>query len=88
MGGQCVDVVGNGNSRTFVRFGFGQFEQFRGAGQAIIQGANPVDDAVERRTLLAELLRPFRLVPDVRIFQLAGYFLEPFAPGIVVKDTP
>jgi hypothetical protein len=38
--------------------------------------------------LLAELLRAFRVVPDVRILELAAYFLEPVALGVVVKDTP
>jgi len=34
------------------------------------------------------LLRALRVVPDVRIFQLAAYFLEAFALAVVVKDTP
>jgi len=54
----------------------------------MVQGADAVDDPVELGALLAELLRAFGVVPDVRVFQLAGYFLEPFGLGVVVKDTP
>jgi hypothetical protein len=88
MGGKCIDVAGDCDCRTFVVFRFGELKQFVGAGQAVAESAYAVDDAVKRRPLLAELLRAPGVVPDVRIFELAGYFLEPFAPGVVVKDTP
>jgi hypothetical protein len=38
--------------------------------------------------LLAEFLRTLRLVPDVRVFELAGDFLEPLFLQIVLKETP
>ena len=88
MPGQRVDVARNGGRGAFVAFGFGQFEQFAGAGEVVAERADAIDDAVERRALLAELLRALRVVPDVRVFQLAAYFLEPFALAVVVKDTP
>ena len=88
MRGQTVDVGGDGDSRAFVFLGFRQFKQFARAGKAIAERPDAVDDPVERRALLAELLRALGVVPDVRIFQLAGYFLEPLALGLVVKDTP
>jgi len=88
VSGQCIDVAGDRDSCAFVVFRFGELEQFVGAGQAIAERAYAVDDAVEGRALLAELLRAFRIVPDVRILELAAYFLEPFALGVVVKDTP
>jgi hypothetical protein len=85
---QPVDVGGDGLGGAVVLLGLGQFQQFDGAGQAVAERADPIDDPVERCAFLAELLRALRIVPDVRIFQLAGYFLEPFALGVVVKDTP
>ncbi len=88
MGRQRIDVAGDGDGRAFVVFRFGEFEQFVGAGQAVAERAYAVDDPVERSALLAELLRAFRIVPDVWILELAVYFLEPFALGVVVKDTP
>ncbi len=88
MGGKRIDVAGDRNGCPFVVFRFGELEQFIGAGQAVAERAYAVDDAVERCALLAELLRAFRIVPDVRILELAAYFLEPFALGVVVKDTP
>jgi hypothetical protein len=56
--------------------------------QAVGQSTNAIDDLVELRALLAELLRAFRLVPDVRVFQFATDFLETFLLRLVVKDTP
>jgi hypothetical protein len=35
-----------------------------------------------------EILSALRVVPDVRVFQLAGYFLQAFLLALVVKDTP
>ena len=58
------------------------------AAQTLAQCADAVDDAVELRAFLAELLRTLRIVPDVRVLELAPYFLEAFALGLVVKDTP
>jgi hypothetical protein len=47
-----------------------------------------VDDLVERRALLAQLLRALRMVPDVGIFELAADFFETLGLRLVVKDTP
>jgi hypothetical protein len=35
-----------------------------------------VDDFLELRALLAELLRPLRIVPDIRLLELASDFLQ------------
>jgi hypothetical protein len=67
---------------------FRQFQQFAGAGQALFDVADAVDGLVQEGTFAAQLLRVFGVVPDVRIFQLAVYFFQAFALGIVVKDTP
>jgi len=86
--GEAVEVGGNRLGGAVVLLGFGQVEQFAGPGQAVAERANAVDDPVERSTLLAELLRPLRVIPDVRVLELPGYFLETLALRVVVKDTP
>ena len=88
MRGEPVEVGGNRLGGAVVLLGFGQFEQFAGAAQAIAERADAVDDPVERSAFLAELLRPLRIVPDVWILEFPGYFLETFTLGVVVKDTP
>jgi hypothetical protein len=37
--------------------------------------------------LPAELLSPIRVVPDPRLFELAGYFLQALVLIVVIKDT-
>jgi hypothetical protein len=86
--GEPVEVGGNRLGGAVVLFGFGQVEKLSSAGQAIAERADPVDDLVERGAFLAELLRPLRVVPDVRVLELAGYLLETLAFCVVVKDTP
>jgi hypothetical protein len=36
---------------------------------------------------LAELLSPIRVVPNARLFELAGYFLQALVLVVVIKDT-
>jgi hypothetical protein len=86
--GESVEVGGNRLGGAVVLLGFGQVEQFAGPGQAVAERANAIDDPVERSAFLAELLRPLRVVPDVWVLELPGYFLETLALGVVVKDTP
>jgi hypothetical protein len=86
--GESVEVGGNRLGGAVVLLGFSQVEQFAGPGQAVAERANTVDDPIERSALLAELLRPLRVVPNVWVLELPGYFLETLALGVVVKDTP
>jgi hypothetical protein len=46
------------------------------------------DDGVETGAFAAQFLRTRRIVPDGRAFQLAAYFFQALALGVVVKDTP
>jgi hypothetical protein len=46
-----------------------------------------VDDFLELRALLAELLRPIRILPDIRLLELPGDFLQALALVVVIKDT-
>jgi hypothetical protein len=73
---------------SVIAFGASQFQQFAGATQTIAQTAYAVDDFVELGAFLAQLLGTFGVVPDVGVLQFATYFLQAFAFGVVVKDTP
>jgi hypothetical protein len=42
---------------------------------------------LELGALLAELLRPIRVVPDARLFEFADYFLQTLVLVVVIKDT-
>jgi hypothetical protein len=46
-----------------------------------------VDDVLELRALLAELLRPLRILPNIRLFELPGDFLQALVLAVVIKDT-
>jgi len=86
--GQAIDVARHRFGGAGVVLRLGEVQQLIGAVQPFAERANAIDDAVELSTLLAELLRALRVVPDVRVFELASYFLEPIALDVVVKDTP
>jgi hypothetical protein len=46
-----------------------------------------VDDFLEFRALFTELLRPLRILPNIRLFKFAGDFLEALVLVVVIKDT-
>jgi hypothetical protein len=46
-----------------------------------------VDDFLELSALLAEFLRPLRILPNVRLLELASDFLQALILGVVIKDT-
>jgi hypothetical protein len=46
-----------------------------------------VDDFLELRALLAELLRPPRILPNVRLLELPNDFLQALVFTVVIKDT-
>ena len=48
----------------------------------------PFHELGEARAFAAEVLGALRLVPDVGVFQFAGYFFQALALDRVVKDTP
>jgi hypothetical protein len=73
---------------AFVVFFDGHVQQVTAIGQTGVQFVEGVDDLRQRSALAAQFLGMRRIVPDGRAFQFAGYFLEAFAPGFVVKETP
>jgi hypothetical protein len=71
-----------------VVFGLGQLQQFAGITDALGGALDGADVGAQARAFAAELLGALRLGPDLRIFQLARYFLEPLVFAIVLKETP
>jgi hypothetical protein len=81
--------VGHDRSRgVLVVLAFGQVEQFAGFGQAVEQFAHRGDELVEHGALAAQRLSALGIVPDIRVFEFAGNFFEPFDLQVEVKDTP
>jgi len=54
----------------------------------VADAIQPFHEIGEACALAAQVLRTLRIVPDVRVFQFAGYFFQTLALGRVVKDTP
>jgi hypothetical protein len=48
----------------------------------------PLDHDFQLGAFLAERLRSFRVVPDIRLLQLPVDFDQPLALDLEVKDTP
>ena len=46
------------------------------------------DNRFQGGAFLPQGLSPFRLVPDIRLFQLGAYFFQTLFLGVVVKGTP
>jgi len=47
-----------------------------------------VDNFFQASPFASQFLGVFGIVPDIRIFEFAGNFIQAFALGIKVKDTP
>jgi hypothetical protein len=54
----------------------------------LADAVQPFHEFGQPRALAAQILRALRIVPDVRVFQFAGYFFQTLTLGRVVKDTP
>ena len=81
-------VSHHGQRSVLVGFHLSQFQQLAGRFQAIEHRGDATDGLFQQRALTAQLLGVFGVVPDIRAFQLAGYFFEAFFLDVVVKDTP
>jgi len=85
---QRLEVRGNLTDRAFVLFIDSHFEEFGGIAEALAGFVQGLDNLLKGGALAAQGLGALRVVPDVRVFQLAGDFFEPVALYSVVKDTP
>jgi hypothetical protein len=70
-----------------IGLGGGELQKLAGVAQFGFEAIQAADDLLQLGALLAELLRPLRLVPDARLLELALYFLQPLVLGVVIKDT-
>lgn len=71
-----------------VVLGLGQVQQLRSVVQRGDGGIEARQLLLEPGAFLAQRLRLLGIVPDVRDFEFAGYFLETFLLAVVVKETP
>jgi hypothetical protein len=87
LGGQAhgvsLDLVGRPAVGLFGR----KLEQFPGVAKASREPVQAIDDTLQLRSFFPEFLRAFRVVPDARLLEFAGYLLEAFVLVIVIKDT-
>jgi hypothetical protein len=88
MGVEAVDVGDHRHGGFLVVLAFGQLQQFDRSAQAFFQAGDAVDVLFQAGALAAQGLGVFGVVPDVWAFQLAVYFFQALALGVVVKDTP
>jgi len=64
-----------------------QLEQLGGVGEAAADAPQRGDDRFERLFLPAQLLRALRVLPELRVLDLAVQRFESALPGLEVKDT-
>jgi hypothetical protein len=81
------DVGLDREQRGVVGLGAREIVELAAIVESGLQSGQRMDDAVELLLLLPELLRPLRVVPDLRILELAVDGREPRRPHIEVKDT-
>jgi hypothetical protein len=53
----------------------------------VLEAIQSAHDLLEPGTLLAELLRAIRIVPDAGLLEFALYFLQTLLLVVVIKDT-
>jgi hypothetical protein len=82
------EIRAHGVDRFGVTLGGGQFQHLLRFGQPLRKAVQRTHDSLQPGALTPKTLRPFRIVPDVRVFEFAVYFFEAVALGGIVKDTP
>jgi hypothetical protein len=78
-----LDLPGGRHVRLFRR----QIDQLGGIVQTALKMIQTDDDLLEFGALLAQFLRALRVVPDARLLEFAGYFLQTLIFIVVIKDT-
>jgi len=63
-------------------------QQFRRIGEALVELCQRIDNMFEPRPFTAKFLCTRRVIPDIRGFEFAGYFVKTLVFDIEVKDTP
>jgi len=73
---------------TLVVLVFGELQQFAGLAKTLLQAGDTVDVLLQAGAFATQGLGVLGIVPDIRALELAVYFFQALALGIVVKDTP
>ena len=82
--GILLDFGGGG----FVVLAFCELEQLGSVGDSLGGAVDFLELGGELGAFAAQLSCFIRVLPDSGVFQLAGYFFEPFLLGVVLKETP
>jgi hypothetical protein len=85
---QPVEVGDDGLGRVAVAFVLGDLQQVGGIVQAAVEALQGADGALQGDLFAAQVLRALRVFPELRVFQLAIDFDQPFRLAIEIKDTP
>jgi len=85
---ELVQVGHHRQRGVFVLLAFSKLQQFGGLGQAVQYIGDAGDGLVQQGTFPAQGLGILGVVPDIRVFEFAGYFFQTFFLDVVVKDTP
>ena len=78
-----LDFLGGGHIRLLR----GQIDQFGGIAQAALQMIQADHDLLQFGAFLAQFLRAIRVVPNARLLEFPGYFLQALVLIVVIKDT-
>jgi hypothetical protein len=82
--GILLDFGGGGG----VVLAFSELEQFGGVRDPFGRGVDFFELGSKLGAFAAELASLVGVLPDGRVFQLAGYFFEALFLGVVLKETP
>ncbi len=68
---ELLDIGGNAQQRRVIALRPGELEQLARVREPAADAAQRADDGLERLLLLAELLGALRVVPQLRVLELA-----------------
>jgi hypothetical protein len=83
---RCILVDGGGGG--FVVLALGELQQLRGVGDRLGRAIQLFELSGKLGALASQLPGLVGVLPDGRVFQLAGYLFEAFLLGVVLKETP
>jgi hypothetical protein len=84
---EVLDVVADGAERGVVTFLARHGEELAGVLEPRVDPVEALHHRLERAALLAQLLGPLGVVPDLRILEGPDDFYEALLLRVVVKDT-
>src|SRR5439155_8714761 len=80
------NVGADRSERRIVALGACEIEELGAVVQALVEQDQCADDLIELFLFAAQILRALRIVPDVRVLELAGDDFEALALRFEVKD--